>query len=293
MAMTYFKLLMTAFFWGGTFIAGRLIAASVGPYSAAFIRFFIASIFLLLMIWKTEGTIPIIRRSQVFPVLLLAMTGVVAYNICFFNGLKYIEAGRAAVIIANNPILIALFSTLLFRERLTWIQTCGIILSVTGAITVITRGHLLDILGGSLGWGELLIFCSVLSWVTFSLIGKIILSDLSPLTSVTYAATIGAVALLLPALREGLFSQIPGYTTVDWLSLFFLGFFGTVIGFIWYYQGIRIIGATRAGLFINFVPISAIVLAYVILGEQITASLFFGTVMVVSGVYLTNKSGTG
>jgi drug/metabolite transporter (DMT)-like permease len=86
MVITYFKLLMTAFFWGGTFIAGRLITASVGPYSAAFIRFFIASIFLLLMIWKSEGAIPIIRRNQVLPVLLLAMTGVVAYNICFFNG---------------------------------------------------------------------------------------------------------------------------------------------------------------------------------------------------------------
>ena len=291
--MTYFKLLMTAFFWGGTFIAGRLIATSVGPYSAAFIRFFIASIFLFLMIWKSEGKIPIIRRNQILPVLLLAMTGVVTYNICFFNGLKYIEAGRAAVIIANNPILIAIFSAIIFKERLSWIQTCGILLSVTGAITVITRGHLLDILAGSLGWGELLIFCSVLSWVAFSLIGKMILSDLSPLISVTYAATIGAGVLLFPALQEGLLSQAPGYTTVDWISLFFLGFFGTVIGFIWYYQGIRIIGATRAGLFINFVPISAIVLAYVILGEQVTASLFFGTIMVISGVYLTNKSGTG
>ncbi len=289
MLMTYLKLFMTAFFWGGTFIAGRLVAAGVGPYSAAFIRFFIASVFLLLMIWKSEGTVPIIRRSQVLPVLLLAVTGVFAYNVFFFKGMHYIEAGRAAVIIANNPILIAVFSALFFKERLNRIQICGIILSVTGAITVITRGHLTDILGGGLGWGELLIFCSVLSWVSFSLIGKMILASLSPLTSITYAATIGAAALLMPAVREGLFSQIPGYTAVEWLSLFFLGFFGTVIGFIWYYQGIRIIGVTRAGLFINFVPVSAIFLAYFILGEQVTASLISGTILVITGVYLTNS----
>ena len=290
MVLTYLKLLMTAFFWGGTFIAGRLIANSVGTYSAAFFRFLIASVFLLLITWKTEGRIPKIRRDQIFPVVLLGMTGVFAYNIFFFKGMQLVEAGRAAVIIANNPVFIAIFSAMLFKEKLNRIQISGILLSVAGAMTVISRGRLLDIVAGGFGWGEFLIFCCVLSWVTFSLIGRMILTNLSPLTSVTYAATIGTAALALPAIFEGVYYQIPAYTIVDWLSLFFLGFFGTVLGFVWYYQGIRIIGATRAGLFINFVPVSAIILAFFILDEPITASLFVGTVLVVGGVYLTNKT---
>ncbi len=287
--LIYVKLLLTAFFWGGTFIAGRQVAATVGPFSASFLRFAVASVFLLVFTWKIEGKIPIITRRQIIPALLLGMTGVFAYNVLFFKGLQLIEAGRAAVIIANNPVFIAIFSALLFKERLNWIRSTGILISVTGAIVVISRGHLQNIWAGGFGWGEFFIFCCVLSWVSFSLIGKKIMSNLSPLVSVFYASTIGAAALFPPALMEGMLIDVNNYTTLDWISIVYLGFFGTVLGFVWYYQGIKMIGPTRAGLFINFVPVSAIILAFFILGEPITVSLFAGTILVVSGVYLTNK----
>lgn len=287
--LIYVKLLLTAFFWGGTFIAGRQVAETVGPFSAAFLRFAVASLFLLAYTWKVEGKIPIIKRSQIIPALLLGMTGVFAYNVFFFKGLRLIEAGRAAAIIANNPVFIAIFSALFFKEKLNWIRSTGILISVTGAVVVISRGHLQNIWAGGFGWGELFIFCSVLSWVSFSLIGKKIMSNLSPLVSVFYASTIGAVALFPPALMEGILIDVNNYTTLDWISFVYLGFFGTVLGFLWYYQGIKMIGPTRAGLFINFVPVSAIILAYFILGEPITVSLFAGTILVVTGVYLTNK----
>jgi drug/metabolite transporter (DMT)-like permease len=80
-----------------------------------------------------------------------------------------------------------------------------------------------------------------------------------------------------------------GYAAADWASLAYLGVFGTALGFVWYYQGIERIGAARAGLFINFVPISAIILAALLLGEPITGSLIVGTAMVLGGVYLTNN----
>jgi drug/metabolite transporter (DMT)-like permease len=79
------------------------------------------------------------------------------------------------------------------------------------------------------------------------------------------------------------------YFLVDWVSMFYLGFFGTVIGFVWYYEGIKKIGPMKASLFINFVPISAVVMAFFILDEPITLSLLVGTLLVCSGVYLTNK----
>jgi drug/metabolite transporter (DMT)-like permease len=67
-----------------------------------------------------------------------------------------------------------------------------------------------------------------------------------------------------------------------------LGIFGTVIGFVWYYQGIKAIGPTRAGQFINFVPMSAIVLAFLLLNEPLTSSLLLGALFVITGVYITN-----
>lgn len=277
-----------AILWGGTFIAGRVAARDVGPFSAAFLRFAIASVFLLAMTLRAEGRLPAIKKGQILPLFLLGMTGVFAYNVFFFKGLKLIHAGRASLIIANNPVFITLFAALIFRERLNVIKAFGILLSVTGAMIVISRGDVGEIFRGGLGWGEAFIFGCVASWVAYSLIGKSVMTGLSPLVSVSYSSLIGAVALFVPACLEGLLREVSTYPATAWLCLFYLGFFGTVLGFVWYYEGINRIGPTRAGQFINFVPISAILLAFVLLGEPITLSLLIGGILVISGVYATN-----
>jgi drug/metabolite transporter (DMT)-like permease len=168
--LTYIKLILTAVFWGGTFIAGRVVAKDVLPFSASFLRFAIASVFLILITWRVEGKLPRIERSLILPIFLLGLTGVFAYNVFFFKGLQSIDAGRAALIIALNPVMISFFSSILFKEELTPIKIIGILLSVIGAMTVISRGNPLHLFQGHLGWGELNIFGCVLSWVSFSLI---------------------------------------------------------------------------------------------------------------------------
>ena len=287
--LIYIKLILTAIFWGGTFIAGRIIAQDIGPFSAAFLRFVIASFFLFLFAWKIEGRIPLPAKRQILPVVLLGMTGVFSYNVFFFKGLKLISAGRAAIIIANNPIFISLLSAYFFKEKLNPVKITGIMLSVTGAMIVISKGNWSNIIDGGIGWGEIFIFCCVFSWVAYSLIGKAVMTQLSPVVSVFYTSVIGAFLLFLPAYFEGVLQHLRDYPIVDWLSVFYLGFFGTVIGFVWYYEGINKIGPMKASLFINFVPISAVLLAFIILGEAITLSLFIGTILVSFGVYLTNK----
>ncbi len=285
----YVKLILTAIFWGGTFIAGRVVARDVGPFSAAFFRFLIASIFLVLFTCKIEGRFPALRKKQIIPVFLLGMTGVFLYNVFFFKGLKLIHAGRAAVIIAGNPIFITLFSAYFFKEKLNLIKIAGIILSVSGAVIVISKGSFNEIINGGVGWGEIFIFGCVFSWVAYSLIGKAVMDGLSPLAAVSYSSIIGAFFLFFPALFEGAMRNFRLYHAVDWAGMFYLGFFGTVIGFVWYYEGIKKIGPMKASLFINFVPISAVVMAFFILKEPVTPSLFVGTLLVCFGVYLTNK----
>lgn len=285
---TYIKLLLTAIFWGGTFVAGRSLAQHVGPFSAAFFRFAIASVLLVFITWKVEGKLALLKKGQLLPVFLLGLTGVFFYNVFFFKGLKLIEAGRAAIIIANNPILIALLSAAIFKEKLNAIKITGIIISVIGAILAISKGDLRVILQGNLGWGEFYIFLCVASWVVFSLLGKAVMSGLSPLASVTYSSLTGTLLLFTPAYSEGLANCVH-YSISDWWNIFYLGFFGTVLGFVWFYEGIKKIGPTKAGLFINFVPISAILLAFFFLSEPLTISLLIGTFLVTAGVYLTNR----
>ena len=114
----YLKLMLMALFWGGTFIAGKALAGNVQPAAAAFLRFAIAAIVLLIITLRTQKKLPAVRKQQWLPLLLLGLSGVFGYNIFFFRGLQLIEAGRAAVIIANNPLVIAIFAALLFGEIL-------------------------------------------------------------------------------------------------------------------------------------------------------------------------------
>jgi len=290
MTRIYVKLLMTAIFWGGTFIAGRVIVGHVNPVAAAFLRFVVASIFLVILTLKSEGLPRPMGGKKIIALLLLGITGVFAYNLFFFKGLELISAGRASLIIANNPIFIAIFSFLLFAEKMTPLKVIGILISVTGAVLAISGGNPAALLSGGLGMGDAYIFCAVCSWVAYSLIGKRAMNQFSPLAAVTGAAVIGMVMLSIPAWLSGMPAELPLYRPIDWAAIFYLGFFGTVLGFVWYYDGIKAIGPARAGLFINFVPLSAITLGYLLLGEPVTFSLLFGAALVVSGVILTNTA---
>jgi len=123
----YLKLLLTAFFWGGTFIAGRVVVVNAGPFSAAFLRFGIASVFLGLFVWRNNGKLSRLTLKQWVAVACLGMTGVFAYNVFFFKGLGLIEAGRAAVIIATTPV-----AFLILNEPLTASLLTGTMLVCTG-----------------------------------------------------------------------------------------------------------------------------------------------------------------
>lgn len=288
MLSTYVKLLMTAVFWGGTFISGRMLADSVAPFSAAFFRFLIAAVCLYAIAARQEGRLPRLERKQILPVALLGLTGVFAYNAFFFSGLKLVPASRASIIIANNPIVISLLASLFFGEALSLTKGLGILISVCGAVVAISNGNPVALFAGGIGRGDFFILGCVLSWSAYSLIGKQVLGTLSPIAAVCHSSAIGMLALLVPACLEGMPAAVPSYSLVDWANLVYLGGFGTVLGFVWYYEGIRRVGPSRASLFINFVPISAICLAHLILDEPLRPSLVVGAILVIAGVTLNH-----
>ena len=284
---TYLRLLLVAFFWGGTFVAGRSLVDTVPPVAAAFIRFAIASLLLLIITWHRER-LPRLSLRQLVVITALGTSGILAYNLCFFNGLALIAAGRASLIIALNPVFITLADRLLHKEPLPGRRLLGILLSLGGALIVITQGQPLTIFATGIGRGELLIFGCVLSWTLYSIIGKTAMRGLSPLVTVCYSAVAGTLLLLVVALADGSLAGALAYPPSAWLALGYLGMFGTVIGFLWYFQGIQAIGPSRAAVFINFVPVNGVLLATLILGEPLTLSLLSGGALVISGSYLAN-----
>ncbi|TVP62218.1 MAG: DMT family transporter [Leptolyngbya sp. LCM1.Bin17] len=287
--MTYLKLLITMALWGGTFIAGRLVVQDVGPFAAAFCRFAIASVSLVLLTYGIEGTLPWPPRRLWLPIALLGLTGIFAYNVFFFSGLKTVEAGRAALIIALNPVAIALGAALVFKDPLNRTRLLGISLSLLGAAVVISGGNPMDLLRGNVGVGELLLLGCVVSWMSYTLLGKVVMAELSPFATTTYACLTGAVLLLGPALADGLPDLLSGSSAVTWGGLIYLGVLGSAVGFSWYYDGLRQLGPAQAGVFINLVPVFAIALAALLLQETLSPSLLIGGSLVITGVITTNR----
>ncbi len=291
--LTYFSLALTMLFWGGTFIAGRVLAEEVSPANSAFIRFGIATIALFFLTLLADGKISVPPRKKWLHLLCLGLTGVFSYNVLFFSGLQHISAGRASLIIALNPLVISIFAFFFLKESLNYKQVAGIMLSLFGAVVVISNGHLEEILTSSFGPGEIALLGCVLSWSAYSLIGRSVLTVLSPLASVFYSSLIGTLLLFLPAAVSDLHLRIGSISFFSWLSLIYLGLFGTALGFSLYYQSIKKIGATRSGIFINLVPLFSIILSWLLLGETVKPVVFFGGLILLCGVTITNYCRSG
>lgn len=285
---TYILLIITMFLWGGTFSAGRLLSEAMAPAPAAFLRFAIASATLFCVLLLSNESIHKPNKKEFFGLTLLGLTGIFAYNVFFFYGLSHISAGRASLIISFNPLAITILALIFFNEKLTAVKLCGILLSITGAAFVITNGHPSAILDGGFGRGELALLGCVVSWALYTVIGKTLLTTISPLNSVFYSSSIGTLLLLIPALMSGLRSQFTALSAGNWFELAYLGIFGTAIGFSLYYRGIRTIGASRSGVFINLVPVFACLIAWLLLDETIKFSVLTGGVLIITGVSLAN-----
>mgnify|MGYP000143105497 FL=1 len=286
------KLVMVAALWGGTFIAGRILAQSLPLMTAAFGRFFVASILLVFVAVKMEGNLPRLNREQMLLTAVLGFTGIFLYNVCFFGALARVPAGRTSLFVSLTPIVTAILAGVIYSERLGLRRWMGIVVALLGAIVVITRG---DLLGGiadisqSLGLGELMMLGAVLSWATYTLISRKVLETLSPIAATTYGTLWGFVFLSIGAIGE--FREID-WMLLDWrvwTSVFYLGAFGTVLAFIWYYQGIQMVGPSRTAIFTNLVPAFGVLFSAVLLGEPILISMVVGGLIAALGVSLVNK----
>ncbi|ADU61359.1 MAG: DMT family transporter [Pseudodesulfovibrio sp.] len=285
----YAVLIISMALWGGTWVAGRVLAQSIHPMSAAFLRFVLASAMLVAMCCRADGHLPRLRRDQILPVLFLGATGVFIYSYFFFTGLQTIPAGRAALIVACIPVCISIISALFYKERFGPVRIVGALLSLVGVSVVIADGNPLALLSGGVSRGDFMILGCVASWTAYSLGGRVAMKSLSPLTAVTWSCLFGTLMLLVPAVAGGLVGDVIKARAVDWVCLGFLGILATGLAYFWYYQAIAVIGASRAGIFINTVPVFAVIMGALILGEPIHLSLLVGGCMVVSGVYLTNR----
>ncbi|WP_395607370.1 DMT family transporter [Pseudomonas sp. B22129] len=290
--LTYMKLASVTMIWGATFVAGRYLASGVDPLLASTLRFALAS--AALLVFMALARIPLVRPSarQLVQLAMLGFFGIYVYNLCFFYGLHYINASRASLIVALNPAVIGLASWLLFKERLGQAKLIGIALCLGGAGAVIFSRNpkLLD--GAAHAWvGDVLIFGCVVGWGAYSLFSRGLNQSLGALQTVTWSILLGTLMLTMTSALSGRLTSaaVHAIEPAQWLSLLYLGVLGSAVAYIFWYDGIRHIGATRAGVFIALNPLTAVVCGAVLLGEQLTLPMAVGGALILLGIYLCNK----
>jgi drug/metabolite transporter (DMT)-like permease len=287
---TYVKLIGAMFMWGGTWIAGRVVAQElVAPLAAPAVRFLLAGIVLAGFALATEGRIPRPQTGAEWGIVSgLAMTGIFLYALCFFYGLKHITAGRGALVVALNPVVVALAAWFLGQERMTAAKVAGVAIALAGCLTVIGNGDPFALMHGAVGIGEWLIIGCVLCWTAYTFIGRRATQTLSPLGATLWASLLGALLLAVTALIQG-GTDLRDWSAAVWASVVFLAIGGTALGFTWFADGVKRLGAARASAFVNLVPVFAVLQAAILLDERLGLAVLGGGLLVIAGVWLTTQ----
>ncbi|MBM7662027.1 drug/metabolite transporter (DMT)-like permease [Bacillus mesophilus] len=284
--ITYGMLTIATATWGSAFIAGKFAVQSFEPSTVAFLRFLGAAVLLFPIMWMME-------KKQIKPTLkdyglfaVLGLTGIALYNIFFFLASKHAPVIKSSIFIASNPVLIVILSGIFLKETISRNNIIGMIIALTGVTFIITDGHLLSLL--TLGFEpiDFVLIGAVISWALYSVVGKIVLKKFSAVVSTTYAVAFGTIMLLPFALMETTWQDVQHASFDAWVAIIHMSVFVTVISFVMYYNGIKEVGAAKASIFINVMPLSAVIMATLFLGEKLTWAHGVGAALVLSGVYI-------
>ena len=287
--VTYVKLITAMAMWGGTWIAGRVIAQELSaPLAVAALRFVLSGLAVGAFMLLSEGRLPFPESGRDWGLIwALGFFGIFLYGLCFFFGLQRIPAGRGALVVALNPAVIVMTAWLIGKERMTPRKAIGSLIALAGCLTVIGNGDPLALFQGTVGLGEWLIVGCVMSWTAYTFIGWQASGRFSPLATTFYASLSGAVLLGLAALVQGNIDPAAWSWRV-WSGMGFLAIFGTAIAYTWFTDAVHRLGAGHASIFINLVPVFAVLQAAVLLDERLGLAVLAGGALVIAGVWLTS-----
>ena len=286
----YYAMLVVAMaFWGGSWPSADIIVGIAPPMTIGFFRFLSASILFLILLFPTEAEPRrIFRRSNFKILFLVGLTGIFGYGVLFLTGMRFTTAAQGAIIAGFNPATVSLVAHIYHKERLSkrW-QYIGFLVAFLGVIFVVGVQALLEF---NLDYliGNLIILGAMFTWGLYSSVGKEAMKVLSPLEVTTGGSIIGAFLFGMGAVTEEIWALPALVDPIFWINALYLGVCVTFIGFLFYFISIKELGATRAGGFINLVPVFGTLFSFLILNETIYWTYGVGLVLVVIGIITIN-----
>ncbi|WP_064705679.1 DMT family transporter [Rhizobium bangladeshense] len=274
----YFYLAVAMLTVGSTVIASKIIASGLPPFTATALRFALALPVFFLLMRASGARLPKLSGHDRLILVIQAGAGSVGYTTLLISGLSMTSAADAGVIIGTLPVVSAAISILLLRERPGRALLLAVALASAGVFSIAFTP---EATGGSLA-GNALIFLAVICEGLFILLNKRLAADIAPLAQSTLMTGIGFAVSIVPAILEAPFAH--GYSTSAAAAVVYYALVPTVGGFLLWYAGAEKVTGTEAALFTALAPVSAVMLAFVILGEPVGFNQIAGVVCVLAAM---------
>lgn len=285
----YFLLMLVVVFYAGNILTGSALN-DLPPLTIAFGRIAVAFLVLLPIAYRSAWRSRHLFSRHWKPLLLMTVTGVAGFNTLIYTALQYTSATNVSVLEASIPAVTVLLSFWLLRERLQPLQWLGLLLSLCGALWVVTDGRLLNLADMAWNAGDAIMAVGAFSWAAYSIAVKRYL-HLFPAHGAVLVMTGISVLLLLPwVLAEWAVVGFPDVSAGQWSGLVYLGVFPSVIALLLYNRAVAALGASQASVFLNFVPVFTMLGAYLLLNEAVTSMQIVGAMVVIVGVFFTTRN---
>lgn len=282
-------LIIAMAFWGGSWPSAKITVSIAPPMTIGFLRFLIGSVLFLILLFATQKEPRrIFRRSNFRILFMLGLSGIFGYGVLFLTGMRFTTAAQGAIIAGFNPATVSIVAHIAHKERLPrrW-QYIGFLLAFLGVIFVVGIQAILDFQLEYL-IGNVIILGAMFTWGVYSSVGKEAMKTLSPIEMNAGGALIGMFLFGIGAVTEEIWTLPALFDWVFWVNVIYLGACVTFIGFLFYFIGIKELGATRAGGFINLVPVFGTIFSVFILQDILYWTFIVGLLLVVSGILLIN-----
>lgn len=283
-------LLIATILWGGNFVIGRAVANDLPPFTLAFFRWCVALIVFLPIIYPSlKREWPQIKKHWVI-ILVLGFTGVASFNTLVYIALHYTTSINASLMNMLTPVIIYILSFIFLKEKLNRNQVIGTMISFIGVMTIISNGSIKALQHFTFNKGDLIVIIAVVLWSIYSLLIKQYAKELPGHSTFLVSIAVGIVMLLPFSIHETLTTtMVIHWSGTSIFAVLYTGVLASIVAFIAWNTGVVKLGANRAGIYLNFIPVFATIFAVIFIGEKVLLSQVIGGLLVVAGVYWTGK----
>jgi len=275
--------------WGASFIATKLALEEVAPMTIIWLRFGIGVVILGLF-GITRKELSMVSLREFGYLAGLGFVGITFHQWLQANGLVTAQATTTAWIVSTTPIFIALLGWVFLKEKLSGIAIGGIALATLGVLLVVSKGDMNAVWRGGFGThGDVLVLISAPNWAVFSILSRRGLRTFSATNMMFHVMTLGwfFTGLLVWA-GDGL-SDMHTVSLQGWTSIAFLGIFCSGLAYIFWYDALKAIPASRVGVLLYLEPLVAVGVAAALLHEVVTIPVLFGGAAILLGVWLVHR----